>query len=69
MCLSNTHEPHLELAIDVFKSQNPALVISLKDFLTVLPNPKCVEFVIRLKVYVALRLSIELAEYQEQLHK
>ncbi len=51
MCLSNTHEPHLELAIDVFKSQNPALVISLKDFLTVLPNPKCVEEVLIAAIY------------------
>lgn len=46
MSLLNTHEPHVELAIDVFKTQNPALVISLKDFLTVLPNPKCVEEVL-----------------------
>lgn len=51
MCLSNTHEPHLELAIDVLKSQNPALVISLKDFLTVLPNPKCVEEVLIAAIY------------------
>ncbi|HEY9904779.1 MAG TPA: hypothetical protein V6D43_20465 [Candidatus Sericytochromatia bacterium] len=51
MCLSNTHEPHLELAIDVLKSQNPALVISLKDFLTVLPNPKCVEEVLIGAIY------------------
>ena len=51
MCLSNTHEPHLELAIDVFKSQNPALVVSLKDFLTVLPNPKCVEEVLIAAIY------------------
>jgi hypothetical protein len=35
----------------VLKSQNPALVISLKDFLTVLPNPKCVEEVLIAAIY------------------
>jgi hypothetical protein len=51
MCLSNTDEPHVELAIDVFKTQTPALVGSLKDFLTVLPNPKCVEQVLTTAIY------------------
>ncbi len=51
MSLLNTHEPHVELAVDVFKTQNPALVISLKDFLTVLPNPKCVEEVLKEAIY------------------
>ncbi len=51
MCLSNANELHLDLAIDVFKTRNPALVISLKDFLTVLPNPKCVEEVLTAAVY------------------
>ncbi len=51
MCLPNTREPHIELAIDVFKSQNPILLISLKDFLTVLPNPKCVEEVLTAALY------------------
>ncbi len=39
-------EPHIELAIDVFKTKTPTLVTSLKDFLTVLPNPKCIENVL-----------------------
>lgn len=51
MCLANTHKLHVELAIDVFKTQNPALVISLKDFLTVLPNPKCIEEVLTEALY------------------
>ena len=51
MCLSNSYEPHIGLSIDVFKTQNPALVISLKDFLTVLPNPKCVEEVLVTAIY------------------
>lgn len=46
MCVANTCEPHVELAIDVFKTQTPALVNSLKDFLTVLPSPTCVEEVL-----------------------
>jgi hypothetical protein len=54
MCLSNTsntYELHLDLAIDVLKTQNPALVVSLKDFLTVLPNAKCVEEVLIAAIY------------------
>lgn len=51
MCVTNTCEPHVELAIDVFKSQTPALLSSLKDFLTVLPSPKCVEEVLALAIY------------------
>jgi len=50
-CLSDSREPHVELAIDVFKTQNPALMISLKDFLTVLPNAKCVEEVLTVAFY------------------
>jgi hypothetical protein len=51
MSLTNTSLLHVELAIDVFKTQNPALLISLKDFLTVLPNPKCVEEVLTAAIY------------------
>lgn len=51
MCLATTDDIHLELAVDVFKSQNPTLVISLKNFLTVLPNPKCVEDVLTAAIY------------------
>jgi hypothetical protein len=50
-CLATTYETHLELAIDVFKSQNPALVIALKEFLMVLPSPKCIEDVLTAAVY------------------
>jgi hypothetical protein len=50
-CLLNNHETHIELAVDVFKTQDPALVLSLKDFLTVLPNPKCVEEVLTTAIY------------------
>lgn len=49
--LSPTDNPHVELAIDVFRTQTPALVASLKDFLTVLPNPKCVEQVLTTAIY------------------
>ena len=51
MCLPNTHEPHVELAVDVFKAQALPLVNSLKDFLTVLPNAKCVEEVLTEAIY------------------
>jgi hypothetical protein len=46
MCLSNLCEPYIELAMDVFKTQNKALLKSLKDFLTGLPNSSCVERVL-----------------------
>lgn len=51
MPLSQIHEPHIGLAIDIFKSQNPALLIALKDFLTVFPNPKCVEEILITAIY------------------
>src|SRR4028118_1003588 len=59
MCLSNSYEPHIGLAIDVFKTQNPALVISLKDFLLVLPNPKCVEEVLVTAIYQLAETDID----------
>lgn len=51
MCLPSSHETHIELAIDVFKARSKALVLSLKDFLTVLPTPKCVEEVLTVAIY------------------
>ena len=51
MCLSESHEPHVGLAIDVFKTQNLALVVSLKDFLTVFPNPRCIEEILIAAIY------------------
>lgn len=52
MCLPSSHETHIELAIDVFKARSKALVLSLKDFLTVLPTPKCVEDVLTAAIYL-----------------
>ena len=59
MCLAKTDDIHLELAVDVFKSQNPALIISLKNFLTVLPNPKCVEDVLTTAIYMLAKTEPE----------
>jgi hypothetical protein len=59
MCLAKTDDIHLELAVDVFKSQNPALIISLKNFLTVLPNPQCVEDVLTAAIYVLAKTEPE----------
>lgn len=50
-CVSNPHKTLIEIAVDVFKTQNLALVRSLKDFLTVLPNPKSVEEVLTAAIY------------------
>jgi hypothetical protein len=38
---------HVELAVAVFKTQNKALVNSLKNFLTLLPNSQCIEEVLK----------------------
>ena len=51
MCLAKTYDIHIELAVDVFKSRNPALIISLKNFLTILPNAKCIEEVLTAAIY------------------
>lgn len=51
MHLPTTHEPHVGLAVDVFRTQTPSLVLSLKDFLTVLPNPQCIEAVLTEAIY------------------
>lgn len=59
MSLSKIHEPHVGLAIDVFMSQNPALLIALKDFLTVFPNPKCVEEILITAIYQLADLDPE----------
>ena len=59
MCLAKTYDIHLELAVDVFKSQNPALIISLKNFLTVLPNPQCVEDVLTAAIYTLAKIEPE----------
>jgi hypothetical protein len=41
------YESHVELAVAVFKTQNQKLVISLKNFLTLLPSPQCLEEVLK----------------------
>jgi hypothetical protein len=51
ICFSKIHEPDIGLAIDIFKTQNPALVVSLKDFLTVFPNPRCIEKILIAAIY------------------
>lgn len=59
MLLPTTHEPHVGLAVDVFRTQTPALVISLKDFLTVLPNPQCVQAVLTEAIYQLAETDID----------
>lgn len=51
MRVSNLHKIFIEIAVDVFKSQNLALVRSLKDFLNFLPSPKSVEEVLAAALY------------------
>lgn len=59
ICLSSTHEPHVGLAIDVFRSQNLALLMSLKDFLTILQNPKFVEEIFISAIYQLAECDVE----------
>lgn len=42
---------HTEVALDVFKAKNPALVIAVKNFLKVLPTPKAIEEVLKEATY------------------
>jgi hypothetical protein len=55
MCKSKSCEPyyetHVELATAVFKTQNKALVNSLKNFLTLLPNSQCIEEVLKAAIF------------------
>lgn len=51
VCKSKAYEPYIELAIDVFKAQNKTSINHLKDFLTILPSPKCIEEVLLIAVY------------------
>jgi hypothetical protein len=51
MCISNLCDPYVELATDVFKSQNPGLFKSLRDFLTGLPNSSCGEDILTAAFY------------------
>jgi predicted transcriptional regulator len=59
MHLPSTHEPHVGLAVDVFRTQTPALVLSLKDFLTVLPNHQCVQAVLTEAIYQLAETDLE----------
>lgn len=51
MCVSEAYESHIEIAVDVFKARDRASLQSLKDFLTVLPTPKCIEEVLAEAIY------------------
>jgi hypothetical protein len=55
MCKSKSCEPcyetHVELAVAVFKTQNKALVNSLKNFLTLLPSSQCIEEVLKAAIF------------------
>lgn len=66
MYLTSSRELHIALAIDVFKSQNKALVESLKNFLLVLPSPKCVEDVLTVAVYQLAATDFEACSWLVQ---
>ncbi|MCW6036746.1 hypothetical protein K4A83_10800 [Spirulina subsalsa FACHB-351] len=56
-------EYYIELTVDVLKSRNFALVKSLKDFLTVLPNPSLIEVVLTQGVYRLIDYVPETADW------
>lgn len=44
-------QSYVELAVDVFRAQNHEYIQALKDFLTVLPNPRSIEWVLIKAIY------------------
>jgi hypothetical protein len=44
------YETHVELAIAVIKTHDRGLVHSLKNFLTLLPSPQCLEEILKLAI-------------------
>jgi hypothetical protein len=67
MCASKSceldYEIHVELAVTVFKTQNKVLVDSLKNFLTVLANPKCIERVLIAAIYQLAETDPEICRW------
>jgi hypothetical protein len=59
MCISNLCDPYVELATDVFQSQNPVLLKSLRDFLTGLPTLFCQENILTAAFYQLALTDIE----------
>ncbi|MFB2918756.1 MULTISPECIES: hypothetical protein [Aerosakkonema] len=59
MCASSTYQLDIELAIDVFKTKNLAMLVALKNFLTVLPNPKCIEEVLTVAFYQLANIDMD----------
>jgi hypothetical protein len=59
MCISNLCDPYVELAMDVFKSQNPVLFKSLRDFLTGLPNSSCGEDILTMAFHRLAMTDVE----------
>ncbi len=51
MCVVEVYESDVELAVEVFKAQEQASINYLKDFLTVLPSPRCIEQVLAAGFY------------------
>ena len=51
MCVAEVYESDVELAVEVFKAQEQASINYLKDFLTVLPSPRCIEQVLAAGFY------------------
>lgn len=67
MCASKSceldYETHIELAVTVFKTQNKVLVDALKNFLKVLPSPKCVERVLIAAIYQLAETDPEICRW------
>jgi hypothetical protein len=59
MCISNLCDPYVELATDVFRSRNPVLFKSLRDFLTGLPNSSCGEDILTAAFHRLALLDVE----------
>ncbi len=57
---------HTEVALDVFKARNPALVIAVKNFLKVLPTPQVIEEVLKEATYELAEVDPEACRWLVQ---
>jgi hypothetical protein len=55
----DTDESYVGLAVDVLQAQNGEYIQALKDFLTVLPNPRWIELVLTKAIYQLAEIDRE----------
>jgi len=56
---NHSDESYVELAVDVLQAQHREYIQALKDFLTVLPNPRLIELVLTKAIYQLAEIDRE----------